>query len=99
MPEYAHKVAMKELKRLMNMGPFSPENAVIRNYLELMTELPWSVSSTETIDIRKARKVSFLLSQNWIQYRIIINFKMHFMTVIETLVNQNNSPRFLQGRE
>uniref|UniRef100_A0A1B6E326 Lon protease homolog n=1 Tax=Clastoptera arizonana TaxID=38151 RepID=A0A1B6E326_9HEMI len=56
MPEYALKVAMKELKRLMNIGSFNPETAVIRNYLELMVELPWAVSSNETIDIRKARK-------------------------------------------
>lgn len=45
------------MERLKKMGPFSPEYSVIRSYIELVTELPWCVSSTETIDVQKARKV------------------------------------------
>ncbi|XP_075226367.1 lon protease homolog 2, peroxisomal-like [Lycorma delicatula] len=56
LPSYAQKVATKELKRLKSLGPFSPEHGVVRNYVELMAELPWDVTSPETIDIHKARK-------------------------------------------
>ncbi|KAL1138757.1 hypothetical protein AAG570_008819 [Ranatra chinensis] len=37
------------------MGPFNQEHAVIRNYLELVLELPWSISSNDTLDLKKAR--------------------------------------------
>jgi ATP-dependent Lon protease len=57
LPTQAHKIAFKELARLKRMGPFSPEHGVIRNYVELISELPWSSCSPETIDIAKAKKV------------------------------------------
>ncbi|XP_067006041.1 lon protease homolog 2, peroxisomal isoform X2 [Anabrus simplex] len=56
MPPHAYKVAMKEFDRLKRSPGFSPDANVTRNYLELMAELPWSKSSEETIDIRKARQ-------------------------------------------
>lgn len=56
LPAYAHDVVIKDMERLKKMGPFSPEYSVIRSYIELVVELPWSVSSSETIDVKKARK-------------------------------------------
>ncbi|WAR11622.1 LONP2-like protein [Mya arenaria] len=56
MPEHAHKAAMKELKRLKKMPQHMPEQAMIRNYLELMVELPWSKSSTDSLDLNQARR-------------------------------------------
>ncbi|KAG8221987.1 hypothetical protein J437_LFUL003367, partial [Ladona fulva] len=56
LPPQARKVAFKELQRLKRLSPFSPEDGIIRSYIELMAELPWSRSSQETIDIQKARK-------------------------------------------
>lgn len=55
MPEQPKKVAMKELQRLKKMPAHMPEHALIRTYLELMTDLPWSKSSPETIDLAKSR--------------------------------------------
>lgn len=55
MPEQARKVAMKELTRLKKMPPHMPEHAMTRNYLELMTDLPWSKASPELLDIKKSR--------------------------------------------
>ena len=55
MPEHAEKASMKELKRLKKMPQQMPEHAMIRNYLDLMIELPWSKSSTDTLDIAVAR--------------------------------------------
>jgi ATP-dependent Lon protease len=51
-------VATKELLRLKKLAPISPESGIIRTYVELMADLPWSKSSPETLDISKARQVS-----------------------------------------
>ncbi|XP_071958452.1 lon protease homolog 2, peroxisomal-like [Antedon mediterranea] len=55
LPEHALLAATKELKRLKKMPTALPEYAITRNYLELMTELPWSKSSKDVLDISKAR--------------------------------------------
>lgn len=56
MPDHAYKAAMKELKRLKKMPQQMPEHALIRNYLELMVELPWSKNSKDALDVLQARK-------------------------------------------
>ncbi|KAG8259551.1 hypothetical protein J6590_011846 [Homalodisca vitripennis] len=56
LPVEVNKVVVRDLHRLKKMGPFSPEHSIIRNYIEFVVELPWSTSSSETIDIHKARK-------------------------------------------
>ena len=43
LPEAAFKEAERELNRLNRIPPTSPDHQVIRNYLEWMIELPWSV--------------------------------------------------------
>ncbi|PSN39412.1 Lon protease 2 [Blattella germanica] len=56
LPAHVLKVATKELKRLKKLAPISPESGIIRTYVELIAELPWSKSSPETLDINKARQ-------------------------------------------
>ncbi|XP_035666505.1 lon protease homolog 2, peroxisomal-like [Branchiostoma floridae] len=56
LPAQALKVATRELKRLKKMPAAMPDHAVIRNYLELMAELPWSKSSPYQLDITHARE-------------------------------------------
>ncbi|XP_038068669.1 lon protease homolog 2, peroxisomal-like [Patiria miniata] len=56
MPPHAHKACHKELKRLKKTPTAMPEYGLIRNYLELMVELPWSKQSTDTLDIKQARR-------------------------------------------
>ncbi|KAF6078508.1 lon peptidase 2, peroxisomal [Phyllostomus discolor] len=55
MPEQAHRVCLKEIRRLKKMPQSMPEYALTRNYLELMVELPWNKSTTDRLDIRAAR--------------------------------------------
>lgn len=47
MSKEAFEICSKELKRLASIPPSSIEHSVIKNYLEIMVELPWS---TSTID-------------------------------------------------
>lgn len=57
MPEKVAKEAEKQLKRLQKMHPDSAEAATLRTYLEWLTELPWSKSSKDSVDIKHAEKV------------------------------------------
>jgi ATP-dependent Lon protease len=56
LPEDAQKVADRELRRLESMGGQGAETHVIRNYLELIADLPWSKRSEADIDIEKIGK-------------------------------------------
>jgi len=57
MPEKVMKEAEKQLKRLEKMHPDSAEAGTIRTYLEWLTELPWSKSTKDQLDIKVAEKV------------------------------------------
>ncbi len=57
MPPEVEKEARKELSRLQAIPPSSPEHVVIRNYLDILTELPWSRSTEDKLDIAAAREV------------------------------------------
>lgn len=48
---------LKELSRLAKQPFGSSEAAVLRGYLDVCLEIPWGVSTNETIDIDKARKI------------------------------------------
>ncbi|MVW79495.1 endopeptidase La [Bordetella sp. 02P26C-1] len=49
--------ARKELGRLQRMGESSGESAMLRTYLEWLTELPWKPTPLEPIDLAEARKI------------------------------------------
>jgi ATP-dependent Lon protease len=51
----AEKESKRELARMEKLSGSSPEYSVIRTYLEWMTGLPWSKTSSSPIDITKAR--------------------------------------------
>jgi len=53
LPEDARKVADRELRRLESMGGQGAEVHVIRNYLELIADLPWSKRAESAIDLDK----------------------------------------------
>ncbi len=57
LPEGVKKETERELGRLAAIPQASPEFGVIRSFLETVAELPWSKSSTDDLDIKKARAV------------------------------------------
>ncbi len=57
MPEETLKQVRKEFKRLARMGESSGEAAMLRTWLEWMTELPWVVSPSKEINIAQARTI------------------------------------------
>ncbi len=56
-PEIVMKEALRELNRLESIPSASPEYGVIRTYLQILSELPWSVETTDKIDLPEARAV------------------------------------------
>lgn len=57
MPEEAKQVALREASRLERMGDQSAESHVIRNYLDLLCDMPWSKTSDGEIDLGRAEEV------------------------------------------
>ncbi|MEW5745703.1 MAG: endopeptidase La [Nitrospirota bacterium] len=57
MPEKVLKEAEKQLRRIEKMHPDSAEAGTIRTYLEWLTELPWSKSTKDQLDIKRAEKI------------------------------------------
>jgi ATP-dependent Lon protease len=57
MPEHAETEALRQLKKLERMHPDAAETATLRNWLDVMTELPWSQSSIDNLNLKHAQKV------------------------------------------
>ncbi len=47
----------KELERLGKLPSSSQEASVLRSYLDVVCELPWNVSTKETVDLSRAQKI------------------------------------------
>src|ERR1051325_856187 len=57
MPKPAEEEALRQLKKLERMHPDAAETATLRNWMEIMTDLPWSKSSKDNLDLIKAQKI------------------------------------------
>ena len=57
MPKQAKEKCLSELKKLKSMSPMSAEATVVRNYLDWMSELPWSNKSKINTDLNNAQKI------------------------------------------
>jgi ATP-dependent Lon protease len=57
MPKIANKEALKQLKRIEQMHPDAAEASVVRTYLDWLTDMPWSKSSKDAINIKHAKTV------------------------------------------
>ncbi len=57
MPKEARKKAESELNKLKLMAPMSAEATVVRNYIDILVNVPWSKRSKIQADLQKAEKV------------------------------------------
>jgi ATP-dependent Lon protease len=57
MPVEVKGEAEKQLRRLEQMHPESSEASLVRTYLDWLVELPWSKSTKDNLDIKKAQQV------------------------------------------
>src|SRR5690348_9434574 len=57
LPEHVRKEVEREIAKLAKVPPSSPDHQVLRTYLELVLELPWTKASEEHLDLSKVRQV------------------------------------------
>ncbi len=57
LPEAVMKEANRELSRLESIPSASPEYGVIRTWVQIVSELPWSTATEDKIDLVEARRI------------------------------------------
>ena len=57
MPDSVKERARKELKRMRNSMPMSPEYGNTQNYLEFLVNLPWGIYKENKHDLKYAKKI------------------------------------------
>ena len=57
MPKEVNDKAMKELDKLGKMSFMSPEATVVRNYIDWLVSLPWSVQTEDHSDIKEVERI------------------------------------------
>jgi len=55
-PPEVMQIAKRELQRLRRIPQASADHNVTRTYIEVLAEIPWSKSTVDDLDVRRARK-------------------------------------------
>ncbi len=89
MPDEVRRKAEKELERLGQMPPASPEMGIIRTYLDWLIELPWSQTSEDNLDIAHVTKI---LNKNHFGLPKIKERIIEHIAVRKLALNEMRSP-------
>jgi len=57
MPKAVEEEVERQIKKLERMHPDAAETATLRNYLDWMVDLPWTVQTEDNLDISAAHKI------------------------------------------
>jgi ATP-dependent Lon protease len=57
MPKHVEEEVDRQLKKLERMHPDAAETATLRNWLDIMVALPWSKTTRENLDLKKAQEI------------------------------------------
>src|SRR3954471_7080989 len=57
LPETVMKEANRELSRLESIPSASPEYGVIRTWLQIVSELPWTFATEDHLELKEARRI------------------------------------------
>ena len=57
MPEGPQDEALRQLKKLERMHPDTAETATLRNWLDIVSDLPWSNQSKDNLNLKKAERI------------------------------------------
>jgi ATP-dependent Lon protease len=57
LPEEIMQRALKEIDRLNQMPPMSPEVGIIRTYIDWILDLPWTTTTDDNLDVAHAAEV------------------------------------------
>lgn len=78
----ARQKAEKELERLSHMAPGTPEIGISRTYVEWILDLPWGKTTTDNLDLKRARRILDQVITGWkrsrssiIEYLAVLRLK------------------------
>lgn len=94
MPKVVEEKALKELKRLSQMSQFNPEASYIRTYVDWLVELPWGISSSNEVDIKKAENI---LDNEHFGLKKIKQRILEYLSVMELAKKKNAASK--KGRQ
>ncbi len=57
LPDEVRKTALKEVERINQMPPMSPEVGVVRAYIDWILDLPWNNFTSDNLDVKNAAKI------------------------------------------
>ncbi|MCB9134353.1 MAG: endopeptidase La [Anaerolineales bacterium] len=57
LPEEVKSRALKEVSRLAQLPPMSPETGILRTYIDTILELPWVKATEDNLDVRHASNI------------------------------------------
>lgn len=57
LPDAAREKAEREIAKLEQMPSMSPEVSIVRDYVEWLLELPWTESTTDILDVKRAERI------------------------------------------
>ncbi|HZM71501.1 MAG TPA: endopeptidase La [Candidatus Cryosericum sp.] len=57
MPKKVQEEVDRQIAKLERMHPDSAETATVRNYLDWMVNLPWSLQTKDNLDLKKAQQI------------------------------------------
>jgi ATP-dependent Lon protease len=57
LPEEVEKTCLREIQRLSQMPPLSPEVSILRTYVDWLMTLPWTEATTDSLDIQHVAEV------------------------------------------
>jgi ATP-dependent Lon protease len=88
MPGDVAEAVTKEIQRLERIPPHSPEHVISRTYLEVLTSLPWNVTTKDQLDIVRAQEV---LDRDHYDLSIVKERILEFLAVRQ-LKSDNKGP-------
>lgn len=57
MPKEVKEAAIEEFNKLEEQGPSKPDYNVIKNYLDLLVQLPWKKEEAKAVNLEEARRI------------------------------------------
>ena len=93
MPKEVEEKAMKELKRLGGMSPFNPETSYVKNYLDWLIDIPWTIVEAGAINIKGAEKV---LNEDHFGLKKIKERILEYLAVLELRRKKNGQKKNFQ---
>src|SRR5665213_1438294 len=90
LPELVMKEADRELGRLEAIPSASPEYGVIRTYLQILSELPWALTTEDKIDLIEARAV---LDRDHYDLDKVKRRIIEYLAVLKLKMGRDNTPQ------